>query len=181
MPHVTSPQPWLTIIFAVLTGASHGQLARWSDWSGSSPKFLIKIRNYILASSLTSSTVSYPNSLVKQLEVFLSLPSTISYLQFSPSLLLTILSLSLSLSPKPKVNKSSYFPWGTCLFTHPEMVPTQYTESSKYYARLQTAVSRGLGWLACWLTGLHAAAARKHMLCFSVTLIPVILWTHLSM
>ena len=42
------------------------------------------------------------------------------------------------------------------------------TESSKYYARLQTAVARGLDWPASRLTGHHTAAAPKHSLCFSV-------------
>ena len=42
------------------------------------------------------------------------------------------------------------------------------TESSKYYARLQTAFARGLGWPDSHLTGLHTAAASKHLLCFSV-------------
>ena len=50
-----------------------------------------------------------------------------------------------------------------------------YTESSKYYTRPQTAVARDLGWLNRRLTGLHTAVARKHSLCFSVTVIPVIL------
>ena len=49
------------------------------------------------------------------------------------------------------------------------------TESSKYYARLQTAVASGLVWLARRLTGHHTATAPKHSLCFSVTVIPVIL------
>ena len=40
------------------------------------------------------------------------------------------------------------------------------TESSKYYAWPQTAVARGLGWLASRLMGLPTAAAPKHMLCF---------------
>ena len=43
----------------------------------------------------------------------------------------------------------------------------EYTESSKYYAQPQTAVARGLGWLASRLTGLHTAAAPKHSLYFS--------------
>ena len=42
------------------------------------------------------------------------------------------------------------------------------TESSKYYARQQTAVVRGLGWLARCLSGRQTAATRKHSLCFLV-------------
>ena len=42
------------------------------------------------------------------------------------------------------------------------------TESSTYYARLQTAVARGLDWPASGLMGRHTAAAPKHSLCFSV-------------
>ena len=49
------------------------------------------------------------------------------------------------------------------------------TESSKYYVRPQTDVAHGLGLLTRRLTGLHTAAARKHSLCFSVTVTPVIL------
>ena len=44
----------------------------------------------------------------------------------------------------------------------------QYTESSKYYARQQTAVARGLAWPARCLTGHQTAASSKHSLCFLV-------------
>ena len=54
-----------------------------------------------------------------------------------------------------------------------------YTESSKYYARLQTTVARGLGWPSSRLTGLHTAAAPKHSLCFSVQF-PCNLVTHID-
>ena len=50
-----------------------------------------------------------------------------------------------------------------------------------YYARQQMAVARGLAWPACHFTGRQTAAARRHSLRFSVTVIPVILWTHLFM
>ena len=40
------------------------------------------------------------------------------------------------------------------------------TESYKYYAWLQMAVARGLGWPSSHLTGHHTAAAPKHSLCF---------------
>ena len=42
------------------------------------------------------------------------------------------------------------------------------TESSKFYARQQTAVARGLAWPARRLTGRQTAAASKHSLCFLV-------------
>ena len=41
--------------------------------------------------------------------------------------------------------------------------------------RQQTAVARGLAWPARRFTGRQTAAAPKHSLCFSVTVIPVIL------
>ena len=50
-----------------------------------------------------------------------------------------------------------------------------HTESSKYYAWQQMAVACVLGWPACRLTRRQTAAAPKHSLCFSVTVIPVIL------
>ena len=40
------------------------------------------------------------------------------------------------------------------------------TESSKYYARMQTAVARGLGLPAAWLVGHYSDAASKHSLCY---------------
>ena len=40
------------------------------------------------------------------------------------------------------------------------------TEIPKYYARLQTAVARGLSWPAGRLTGRHTDAASKHSLCY---------------
>ena len=54
--------------------------------------------------------------------------------------------------------------------------PVPGTESSKYYARPQTAVAHGLGWPASHLMGLYTATAPKHYtatapkhyLCFSV-------------
>ena len=49
------------------------------------------------------------------------------------------------------------------------------TESSIYYARLQTADARDHDWPARRLTERHTAAAPKHSLCFSVTVIPVTL------
>ena len=42
------------------------------------------------------------------------------------------------------------------------------TESFIYYARQQTAVTRGLAWPARRFTGRQTAAARKHSLCFLV-------------
>ena len=41
-----------------------------------------------------------------------------------------------------------------------------YTESSKYYARMQTAVARGLGLPTFRLAGHHTDAASKHSLCY---------------
>ena len=43
---------------------------------------------------------------------------------------------------------------------------THYTESSKYYARIQTAVSRGLSLLAARLAGHHSDSTSKHSLCY---------------
>ena len=40
------------------------------------------------------------------------------------------------------------------------------TQSSKYYARKQTAVARGLAWPARRLTGRQTASASKHSLSF---------------
>ena len=40
------------------------------------------------------------------------------------------------------------------------------TESSKYYARIQTAVARGLGLPTRRLAGHHSDAASKHSLCY---------------
>ena len=40
------------------------------------------------------------------------------------------------------------------------------TESSKYYARIQTAVARGLGLPGGRLAGHHTDAASKHSLCY---------------
>ena len=45
------------------------------------------------------------------------------------------------------------------------------TESFIYYARQQTAVARGLAWPARRFTGRQTAAARRHSLRFSVTVI----------
>ena len=39
-------------------------------------------------------------------------------------------------------------------------------ESSKYYARIQTAVTRGLGLPAGRLAGHHSDTASKHSLCY---------------
>ena len=50
-----------------------------------------------------------------------------------------------------------------------------YTESFIYYARQQTAVAPGLAWPARRFMGRQTAAARRHTLRFSVTVIPVIL------
>ena len=41
-----------------------------------------------------------------------------------------------------------------------------YTESSKYYARIQTAVARGLGFPAGRHAGRFTDAAPKHSLCY---------------
>ena len=43
------------------------------------------------------------------------------------------------------------------------------------------AVARGLAWPACRFMGRQTATAHRHLLRFPVTVIPVILWTHLSM
>ena len=40
------------------------------------------------------------------------------------------------------------------------------TESSKYYARIQTAVARGLGLPAGWLVGHQTDTASEHSLCY---------------
>ena len=41
-----------------------------------------------------------------------------------------------------------------------------YTDLPKYYAQLETAVVRGLGWPACRQAGPHTHAAPKHSLLF---------------
>ena len=51
--------------------------------------------------------------------------------------------------------------------------PIRYKSFS--FVQSHPNTTHGLGWPTCCLTGLHTAAARKHSLCFSVTVIPVIL------
>ena len=59
--------------------------------------------------------------------------------------------------------ESLYF---TMYFTFTIVVIIQEdTESSKYYARIQTAVAHGLGLPGGWLAGRHTDAASKHSLC----------------
>ena len=47
-----------------------------------------------------------------------------------------------------------------------QYVYTVYTESFKYYARIQTAVTHGLALPAARLAGHNSDAASKHSLCY---------------
>ena len=49
--------------------------------------------------------------------------------------------------------------------TNMKIIPGS-TESSKYYACIQTAVAHGLALPAAWLAGHHSDAASKHSLCY---------------
>ena len=64
-----------------------------------------------------------------------------------------------------KVKKSGVWVPHALSQNHKNQRVAIWTESSKYYARQQTAVARGLAWPARRLTGRQTAAAPKHSLC----------------
>ena len=67
----------------------------------------------------------------------------------------------MSISFEYELRFYSYYPWFS--FKGPLC---RYTESFKYYARIQTAVAGGLGMPAARLAGHHSDAASKHSLCY---------------